>query len=276
MATVGRVSAITGLPKADEAMVRMIPAATAPSLSLLAALAVLLGACSATVTRAPSASSPARVSQPKYGQVAVVQRGDTLYRIATGNGITALDLALWNDIAPPYTIYPGQRLRLYPGRRGVPTRPSPAAATAATSAAAPPSSSIVASAPPPSGSSGFGWRWPADGQIVGRFSAGDPTRQGLDIAGVSGQPVRAAAAGVVVYSGSGLVGYGELVIVKHDEQWLSAYGHNRTRLVNEGQRVAAGEQIAEMGRTGAARDMLHFEIRYNGKPVDPMVWLPRR
>ncbi len=122
----------------------------------------------------------------------------------------------------------------------------------------------------------FDWRWPADGALVGRFNGGDPTKQGIDIAGQSGAPVRAAADGVVVYSGAGLVGYGELVIVKHSEQWLSAYGHNRARLVNEGQRVKAGEQIAEMGRSGAARDMLHFEIRYNGKPQDPLQALPKR
>jgi lipoprotein NlpD len=125
-------------------------------------------------------------------------------------------------------------------------------------------------------SSGLAWRWPADGELVGRFAAGDPTRQGIDIAGKAGDPVRAAADGVVVYSGSGLVGYGELVIVKHNEAWLSAYGHNRARRVNEGQLVKAGQQIAEMGRSGAARDMLHFEIRYNGKPVDPLLHLPRR
>jgi membrane protein YqaA with SNARE-associated domain len=121
-----------------------------------------------------------------------------------------------------------------------------------------------------------GWRWPADGNVVGTYAGGDPTRQGIDIAGKAGQPVRAAADGVVVYSGSGLVGYGELVIVKHDDQWLSAYGHNRARLVNEGQLVKAGQQIAEMGRSGASRDMLHFEIRYNGKPVDPQQYLPTR
>lgn len=79
---------------------------------------------------------------------------------------------------------------------------------------------------------------------------------------------------MVVYSGAGLVGYGELIIVKHSEAWLSAYGHNRKRLVNEGQRVKSGQQIAEMGRSGASRDMLHFEIRYNGKPVDPLGYLP--
>ena len=112
--------------------------------------------------------------------------------------------------------------------------------------------------------------------MIGDYRAGDPTRQGIDIAGSSGQAIHAAADGTVVYSGSGLVGYGELVIVKHDEQWLTAYGHNRARLVNEGQIVKAGQQIAEMGRTGAARDMLHFEIRYNGKPVDPLLYLPKR
>ena len=112
--------------------------------------------------------------------------------------------------------------------------------------------------------------------MIGRFVAGDPTKQGVDIAGNGGAPVRAAADGVVVYSGAGLVGYGELVIIKHSEQWLSAYGHNRRRLVNEGQLVKAGEQIAEMGRSGAARDMLHFEVRYNGKPVDPLLYLPGR
>ncbi|NEL80407.1 MAG: peptidoglycan DD-metalloendopeptidase family protein, partial [Xanthomonas perforans] len=117
------------------------------------------------------------------------------------------------------------------------------------------------------------WRWPADGVVVGTFVSGETTKQGVDIAGASGQAVRAAADGVVVYSGAGLVGYGELIIIKHNDQWLSAYGHNRKRLLNEGQSVKAGQQIAEMGRSGAARDMLHFEIRYNGKPVDPLLYL---
>jgi lipoprotein NlpD len=124
--------------------------------------------------------------------------------------------------------------------------------------------------------SALAWSWPADGTVASRYAAGDPTRQGIDITGQAGQPVRAAADGVVVYSGSGLVGYGELIIVKHNDAWLSAYGHNRARLVNEGQRVTAGQQIAEMGHSGAASDMLHFEIRYNGKPVDPAAYLPKR
>lgn len=225
---------------------------------------------------APAGERPIRVSQPKYGASVVVQRGQNVYRIATENGLTALDLALWNDIPPPYTIHPGQRLRLYPGGQGsAATRPAssstPAKPVATTTPKPAPPAPVVVPA-----TSNLAWRWPADGGVVESFAGGDPTRQGVDIAGKAGQPVRAAADGVVVYSGSGLVGYGELVIVKHNDQWLSAYGHNRARLVNEGQVVKAGQQIAEMGRSGAARDMLHFEIRYNGKPVDPQQYLPKR
>lgn len=120
------------------------------------------------------------------------------------------------------------------------------------------------------------WRWPAEGKLVGTFAAGDPVRQGIDIAGQAGDPVRAAAAGTVVYSGNGLIGYGELIIIKHDSTWLSAYGHNRKRLVQEGQRVAAGDVIAEMGASSASRNALHFEVRRKGKPVNPLDHLPRR
>lgn len=251
-------------------------------LALVVAVIVLAGCGRSRVVReyphrgghgAAAALPPVRVSQPKYGATAVVQRGQTVYRIATENGITALDLALWNNIPPPYTIYPGQRLRLYPSDR----RDPPAHAAVATPPAAPPPPQPrPATVPAAPASSELSWRWPAEGAVVATFAGGDPTRQGIDIAGKAGQPVRAAADGVVVYSGSGLVGYGELVIVKHNDQWLSAYGHNRARLVNEGALVKAGQQIAEMGRSGASRDMLHFEIRYTGKPVDPQAYLPKR
>jgi len=123
---------------------------------------------------------------------------------------------------------------------------------------------------------GVHWRWPAKGSLLDRFMAGDATKQGIDIAGSAGEAVVAASDGVVVYSGSGLVGYGELIIIKHSDEWLSAYGHNRKRLVQEGQRVKAGQPIAEMGSTGAPRDELHFEIRRNGRPVDPLQYLPGR
>ncbi len=123
---------------------------------------------------------------------------------------------------------------------------------------------------------GIQWRWPTQGELIQRFSTSDLTRQGIGIGGRAGQAVVAAADGEVVYSGSGLRGYGELIIVKHSPEYLSAYAHNRKRLVNEGQRVRAGQPIAELGRTGADRDKLHFEIRRGGKPVDPLGYLPRR
>jgi lipoprotein NlpD len=272
------------------------PAAVATALRTLllcTAVAGTLAACGRSTVVREAGSPPARASVPKPGATTVVQRGDTLYGIAFRNGIDVRDLAAWNGIGAPYTIYPGQRLRLYPRSGGYtaasrpPPRPAAGAATVArplsTRPVAPPragatagsaTAAQVAARPPVD--SGLRWRWPADGELLRGFVAGEPTRQGIDIAGTGGAPVRAAADGVVVYSGAGLVGYGELIIIKHDDAWLSAYGHNRKRLVNEGQLVKAGEQIAEMGRSGAARDMLHFEVRYNGKPVDPLVYLPRR
>jgi lipoprotein NlpD len=121
-----------------------------------------------------------------------------------------------------------------------------------------------------------GWRWPLDGRLVAGFEAGNPARKGVDIAGREGQPVLASAGGEVVYSGSGLIGYGELVIVKHDERMLSAYAHNRRRLVAEGEHVRGGQQIAELGRNESNQPVLHFEIRRDGQPVNPLNYLPRR
>jgi lipoprotein NlpD len=268
------------------------PAAQTMSLLAVFIASLVLASCSSSVVRETSSSSSSRapqriVSQPKYGATVKVERGDTMYGVAFRNGIDFRDLAAWNGIASPYTIYPGQSLKLYPSTGGnkpasastsrpPPTttatgRPKPVTPTTST-----PTRPVATSAPASPASSGFSWRWPADGAVIGRFASGDATKQGVDIAGSSGQAVRAASDGVVVYSGGGLVGYGELIIIKHSESWLSAYGHNRKRLVNEGQNVKAGQQIAEMGRSGAARDMLHFEIRYNGKPVDPLLYLPKR
>lgn len=241
-------------------------------LAILAAALMLAGCGSSKVVRrASGAHGPVQVSTPKPGVTTSVQRGQNLYRIATDNGITLRDLAAWNNIPPPYTIHPGQSLRLYPGGNSAAAkRPPPRTQGSAQRPAGP------APAPVAPVSSPFAWRWPAEGSVVSSYVAGDPTRQGIDIGNREGTPVRAAANGVVVYSGSGLVGYGELIIVKHDEHWLSAYGHNRARMVNEGQPVKAGQQIAEMGHTGAPRDILHFEIRYNGKPVDPLGYLQKR
>ena len=244
------------------------------------AMVIALAACgTATVVKKPAGGSSAgtapttpRTSVPRPGQTVTVRRGDTLFGLARINNITPSDLAAWNGLSNPNTIYPGQTLKLYPQGSGTAaTRPSGSGSTTTTTR--PPTPTAPVTAPV---NSGISWRWPADGALVGRFVAGETTKQGVDIAGSSGQAVRAAGPGVVVYSGAGLVGYGELIIIKHNDQWLSAYGHNRKRLVNEGQSVKAGDQIAEMGRTGTSRDMLHFEIRYNGKPVDPLQYLPSR
>lgn len=256
---------------------------------VLATLALI--GCSSHVVREPSrggrpsssGSNPSRpssrpatppASKPKYGATVTVQRGEGLYRIATNNGIQLADLAAWNGLSPPYSLYPGQRLRLYPP--GGNNASAPSSSGSSSAGTSPPRSSAPPPAPVAPVNSGIRWRWPADGPLLGRYVANEPTKQGVDIGGASGTPVRAAADGVVVYSGTGLVGYGELIIIKHNEQWLSAYGHNRKRLVNEGQVVKSGDQIAEMGRSGAARDMLHFEVRYNAKPVDPMLYLPAK
>jgi lipoprotein NlpD len=240
-----------------------------------------------------------------------VQRGDTLYSIAFRHGVDYRDLAEWNGIASPYTIYPGRDLRLSSGRAAAKPPVAQAAPSLKQAAPPPPAASTVskptplepvASSPPPSTNAGtpsrvgsptpppvppppseppvasgdIAWRWPAEGQVVGSYIAGDPVKQGIDIAGKAGAPVKAAADGTVVYSGNGLIGYGELIIVKHSPAFLSAYGHNQKRLVQEGDKVKAGQTIAEMGSSGASRDELHFEIRKNGKPSNPIDYLPRR
>lgn len=125
-------------------------------------------------------------------------------------------------------------------------------------------------------SGNIAWRWPVSGRTLRRFKAGDAARQGIDIAGKLGDTIVAAAEGTVVYSGTGLIGYGELIIIKHNERLLSAYGHNRRRLVKEGDKVKAGQPISEMGRTAAGEVLLHFEVRVEGKPQNPVNYLPKR
>lgn len=244
-----------------------------------------------------------------------VEKGDTLYSIAFRYGLDFKTLAAWNGIDAPYTIYPGQNLRLREPtgesvagrtapaaerRGGVTTEPLPesgvepdalpekeSAQASTRTATGRPSTPEPESAPevrpkperepePGPEAGPLDWQWPSDGPILSTFAPGDSSRNGIDIGGEPGTPVRAAAAGDIVYSGSGLIGYGELIIVKHDKALLSAYGHNRKRLVQEGDRVRAGQRIAEMGDTGAPRAMLHFEIRENGSPVNPEKFLPRR
>jgi lipoprotein NlpD len=240
-------------------------------------------------------SAAAQQRQPVTRGHYVVRRGDTLYSIAFRFGWDWKALAARNGIAPPYLIRVGQVIR-FDGRRpargpvvaAAPpvTRPAavarpiaPLQAPAARAQAKPsvPIKATPATTPVRSVQrSASGWAWPASGAVIGRFSSNGSLNKGIDIAGDLGQPVLAASDGSVVYAGSGLRGYGELVIIKHSDTYVSAYGHNRRLLVQEGQQVKAGQTIAEMGSTGADRVKLHFEIRRQGKPVDPLQYLPGR
>ena len=254
----------------------------------LLALAWLLGACAGGAARAPvsephaqgARTQPARAVRHARGRATwhVVRRGETLYSIAWRHGHDWRAVARWNGLRPPYRIHPGQRLRVSPPRGRTVRRQ---AAHGGQRAPARPSATARARAPGGAPArrharARIAWRWPAEGRLLRRFDPDGPGKRGIAIGGRVGQPVRAAADGRVVYSGSGLVGYGKLIIIKHDATWLSAYGHNSRLRVREGQRVRAGQHIADMGRDGKGTALLHFEIRRDGRPVDPLKLLPRR
>ena len=192
----------------------------------------------------------------------VVQPGETLYTIAWRYGLDYQQLARIYRLENPDIIYVGQRLNLRGGG---------AAPEAPTRAAVPPPQSLPAPPmlPPPA------WQWPAEGGLVRRFGSSSGLANGIGIGGSLGQPIHAAAPGRVVYAGSGLIGYGQLVIVKHNDTFLSAYGHNSRLIVDQGDDVARGQTIAEMGMGPERQPQLHFEIRRNGSPVDPLQHLPR-
>ncbi|MFC3606391.1 peptidoglycan DD-metalloendopeptidase family protein [Stutzerimonas tarimensis] len=271
---------------------RWFSSTPAKGLLLFCSLAVTLAGC--TSTPGGSAQVVDRSAHPRVtsGQY-TVRQGDTLWAIAFRFGWDWQDLARHNGIASPYVIYPGQRIRFDgSASRSVqapaPARPSSPAATQSTvpqpvvRAPAPQQPAVVSPSTPattpvtPVARSASGWSWPHNGTLISRFSSNSSLNKGIDIAGELGQPILAASNGTVVYAGSGLRGYGELVIIKHNDTYVSAYGHNRRLLVREGQEVKAGQAIAEMGSTGADRVKLHFEIRRQGKPVDPLQYLPRR
>ncbi|GIX21616.1 MAG: peptidase [Gammaproteobacteria bacterium] len=217
-----------------------------------------------------------------------VRPGDTLYSIAWRYQLDYRELARINGIEPPYLIYPGQRLRLVAGPveeaaatppvAAAPVRREAAPARSASPAASPPAPAERRQAPaapsPPPAAAAPRFQWPLRGALLRRFDGRKDGALGIDIAARAGDPVRAAAAGTVVYSGSGLPAYGKLVIIRHDDTFLSAYAYNRALHVVEGQTVAAGEVIAEVGDPGDGRPRLHFEIRVDGKPVDPLRHLP--
>jgi lipoprotein NlpD len=264
----------------------------------------------APVTRSGVAPTPAAPATPTRDGQYVVKRGDTLHSIALAHGQDYRDIARWNNLDDPNRLLIGQVLRVTPPSDGgsaavaavaaapvmpqgrAEVRPLDGAAPAAPSQVrpqdkpqaaaadkpatdkpadkAPEPRSAPARAVEPAGS----WAWPASGKVIETFE--EPRNKGIDIAGKEGDPVLAANDGTVVYSGSGLRGYGNLIILKHTDDFVSAYAHNSQILVKQGQAVKRGQRIADMGRTDADQPKLHFEIRQQGKPVDPVKFLPAR
>lgn len=232
---------------------------------------------------------------PKYHQVA---KGETLYSIAWFYGYDYRQIALWNDIDYPYRIHPNQEIQLYPSlvrRASQNTRVTNNKRTISKSNQAKHSGKRVANRAKrtvrkqrkkinksqkvhkrqkQNYASKIKWGWPTRGKIVHRFKD-KHGKKGLGISGKNGQRIVAAAAGRVVYSGSGLRGYGKLIIIKHNDTYLSAYANNKNILIKEQQKVKSGQHIADMGSNGANKTILHFEIRKNGKPVNPIRYLPR-
>ena len=213
----------------------------------------------------------------------IVKPGDRLIRIGLESGQAWRDLARWNSLDNPDLIEVGQVLRVAPPASesvAVVTRPvapgivgiAPVQpASAAKPAVAPANGPAAATS---AGDEDVGWIWPAQGTLVASFD--EAKNKGLDISGKSGDPVVASADGRVVYSGAGLRGYGNLIILKHNNTFLTAYAHNKALLVKEDQTVKKGQKIAEMGNSDADKVKLHFEIRRQGKPVDPAKYLPAR
>ena len=252
---------------------------------------------SPNAARAPAkmVASADNAGKPGYYSV---KSGDTLIRIGMDNGQSWRDIARWNNIENPNLIETGQVLRVAPPEEtGVVVRPvsstnvvtSPAPASAASapatatntaavrppaSAASPPNSSTPANnlANTDSAEETVSFQWPTRGNVLAGFD--EVKNKGIDISGKAGDPVLAAADGKVVYAGSGLRGYGNLVILKHNNTYLTAYAHNQSLLVKEDQAIKRGQKIAEMGNSDADQVKLHFEIRRQGKPVDPAKYLP--
>ncbi|WP_254797323.1 peptidoglycan DD-metalloendopeptidase family protein [Geopseudomonas aromaticivorans] len=251
----------------------------------------LLGGCASSSGTSESIGSQPGVGSSRqpvtHGQYRV-RRGDTLYSIAFRYGWDWKALATRNHISAPYTIRVGQVIRFGGSGPVLPMAATTRAPAAVPAAGGNPVATQPQTVAPVSAASAgnvgeaqaarssAGWIWPANGQLISLFSSNSSLNKGVDIDGELGQPVLAASGGSVVYAGSGLRGYGELVIIKHNDTYVSAYGHNRKLLVREGQQVKAGDRIAEMGATGTDRVKLHFEIRRQGKPVDPLQYLPSR
>ncbi len=217
-----------------------------------------------------------------------VRKGETLFSIAREHGKKYQELADINHIKAPFAIHSGQKLRIRACQKNE-KMPSICSLQSDKKASVPVSRYVAIQNNDKLNQKKDSnvlkkkvkmlWVWPSNGKIIKGFSVGGPladTNKGLDFEGHAGDPVSAAAAGRVVYSGRGLVGYGALVIIKHEDSLLSAYAHNRQLFVHEGDIVKAGQKIAEIGSVGASTPKLHFEIRESGQPVDPLQFLPAR
>jgi lipoprotein NlpD len=273
--------------------------AAAVALCLLTACATRLDQAPVVDRTAPSATAaaqpPVPLGPPPPGYYRV-KPGDTLYRIALENGQNYRDIATWNNLTNPNQIEVDQLLRVAPpganvaaSTPGVITAPVPggnvtnvpppgaavppivgsgAGAAAGVAQPQPPALASDAAAPATS----IALAWPVRGPVLDSFD--DTKNKGLNIGGAAGDPIKAAGDGRVVYAGNGLRGYGNLIIIKHDATFLTAYAHNRALMVKEGDAVTKGQKIAEMGNSDSDRVMLHFEVRRQGKPVDPLKYLP--
>ena len=235
-------------------------------------------------------SADTRSSRPDYGpKLAVgkpytVKRGDTLYAIAFRLGMDFRELAARNGIRAPYTINVGQVLQTSKPRASTSNKSSKTSDSGKSTKSSSTSTKVAKKTQPSKKASSSKsiepnrpvsrWRWPSRGKVVRTFASN--VHKGIDIAGNRGDPVTATAAGKVVYAGAGVTGYGSLIIVKHNDTYLSAYGHNEQLLVSEGSVVKVGQQIATMGSSGTNSVKLHFELRRIGKPVDPLTLLPKR
>jgi lipoprotein NlpD len=229
-----------------------------------------------------------RSGQSAYkGRIHRVANGETLFSIAWRYGIDHKILAEFNSIRPPYTIFPAQQIQLdirsvngkviaykaIQNTGGAGQKNTAGQSINRSDNRANKSTSLISN---DAFQGSPKWQWPASGKLLAPYQGESGLNKGIDLSGKLGEPVFAAASGRVVYAGSGLSGYGKLLIIKHNETFLSAYAHNAEILVKEGDLVKVGQRIADMGSSGTDRVKLHFEIRSDGSPVDPLKYLPKR
>lgn len=240
------------------------------------AIAIALIACTGKYS-SPVTNRGIEKRPISHSRTHVVKPGETLYSIAWKYGLDHREIARWNSIREPYRIYPKQELRVKPSskkERSSPRKNTSSGERHRKKIEKKHKKSIRVDDASFKNAKIKSWKWPVKGKIIRNFSISTSGKKGIDIAGKRGQAIRAAASGKVVYSGAGLLRYGKLIIIKHNKSFLSAYAHNEKLLVKEGKWVKANQPIATMGDSGTSRIMLHFEIRKNGKPVNPVRYLP--